>query len=99
MAMLIDISHHALSQKADASHLQPNEDDILATQDNVEQPVAYNLKSRQITLDNSNQSVTPPQYDGADTEDVASKIAPVIEYSQDADDDLISEAILEDRGV
>ena len=99
MAMLIDISHHVLSQKADASQLQPNEDDILAKQDNVEQPVAYNLKSRQITLDNSNQPVAPPQYDRADTGDDTSNIAPMIEFSQDDDDVLISEAILEDRGV
>ena len=100
MAMLIDIGHHVLSQKADASHLQPNEDDNLANkQDNLEQPVAYNSKSRQITPVNLNQSASSPQYDGTDTEDGTSNIAPEIEYSQDADDVLISEAILEDRGV
>lgn len=101
MAMLIDISHHVLSQKANASHRQPNEDNILAKQgSHLEQPVAYNnLKSRQITLGNLDQSVASPQYDGVDTEDDISNITPVIEYSQEADEDLISEAILEDRGV
>ena len=99
MAMLIDISHHVLSQKADASHLQPSKGDILAKQGNFEHPITYNLKSEQFALGNFNQSVTMPQFDGADTEDDISNIAPAIEELQGADDVLISEAVLEDHGV
>lgn len=95
MAMLIDISHHVLSRKTDVSRPRSNEDEISAKQDvDLEQLPAY--QSRQI-LDK--QSTTPPQYDQENVQDDKSNVTLMIEGSEDADDVLISDTVLEDHGV
>ncbi len=87
--MLIAISHDVLSRKT-VSRPRSKEDEILAKQDvDLETPP-------QSTLDE--QSTTSPQYDQKNVRDDTSNITLRIEDSEDADDVLISDTVLEDHG-
>jgi hypothetical protein len=96
MAMLIDISHHVLSRKTDVSRPQSNEDENSAKQDvDFDPPPVY--QSKQNTLDE--QSTASPQYDQENVQDDTSNVTLRIEDSEDADEVLISDTVLEDHGV
>ncbi len=91
MAMLIDISHHVLSRKTDVS--RPQSKEISGKQDmDLEPPPAY--QSKQNTLDE--RSTTSDQ---ENVQDDTSDITLRIEDSEDADEVLISDTVLEDHGV
>ncbi|KAF8341808.1 hypothetical protein F5887DRAFT_976082 [Amanita rubescens] len=87
MAMLIDISHHVLSRKT-ITDVSPKQDVDL------EPPPAY--QSKQNTLDE--QSTASPQYDKENVQDDTSNVTLRIEDSEDADEVLISDTVLEDHG-
>ncbi len=89
--MLIDISHHVLSRKTDVS--RPQSKEISGKQDmDLEPPPAY--QSKQNTLDE--RSTTSDQ---ENVQDDTSDITLRIEDSEDADEVLISDTVLEDHGV